>query len=227
MSYLKGAALLAVVAALPVNAAVLTFEEFNHGDDLVAMSDIAVPNTSITYNVSVSGNNAGSALIFDTAENGTPDPDLEAPFAERDENGDLTGNFLDPGNILIIGNNNPNGDPVNDDPNGGTILLEFSQSVSFLSVNLFDTGDFNSEVDIELFDSVGNVLGSFLNVGQFIGDNEYTTVTLSGFGSIASFTLTGSGAIDNLVVAVPEPTSLALLGLGVLAGAGLRRRSRR
>lgn len=68
-----------------------------------------------------------------------------------------------------------------------------------------------------------------------LAGNDFTTYALSGFENLSSLTITHTGtrgthyvAMDNLVVnaaSVPEPSSLALFGLGIAGCAFMRRRA--
>lgn len=209
--------------ATAANAGVIDFEGFANGTDLASLSNIVIPGTSITYNVTVAGPNDKTALVFDTEDMVNPnDPDLFAPFFQVELGGTQeTGVQMDPGNILVIGNNNGQ---IDDDPQGGTLAFEFSESVQFISVDLFDTGDSGANgVDVIIRDEFG-IETVFNNLGGNLGDNQYQTFVINGFGNIASFTLEGSGGIDNLKFSVPEPGTLALVGLGLLAAGATRRR---
>ena len=207
---------LAGMSSAAMASNIIDFEEFNNGDNLVGTGPHTVPGAGITYEVSVSGPNNGQALIYDTNSSGS-DPDLEAPFSP--------GNRSDFGNVLIFGNNKApgqGGPNPNDDPNGGTFTFTFSEDITFVRLDLIDTGDFGAEVNIRLFDGIGNEVAAFLGEGADLNDNEWGSVSLSGFGDIASIQLTGSGAIDNFEVRmaeVPVPATLAFVAVG-LAGLG-------
>lgn len=74
-------------------------------------------------------------------------------------------------------------------------------------------------------------LGTTLNSHKLFG-NDFGTYALTGFNNLASLTITNNFsdylAMDNLVVNatnVPEPSSIALFGLAVAAGAFARRRA--
>jgi hypothetical protein len=206
-------------------AGVITFDEsgLSNGDDLVSLTNLTISSSSVTYNVSVSGANAGTALVFDTTNGENPaDPDLFEPFTG-------VGGPLDPGNILVIGNDQATPGNVNDDPDGGTIEFVFSEAVELTSFRLFDTGDSGS-TGVEVFLD-GLSAGSF---GGGLGDNEFSLFNVGGTVTTASFAFDGSGGIDNISFdeiegedEIPEPATLALVGAGLVGGGLLARRRRK
>lgn len=203
---------------------VLGFEQDAFGNDL-AHGDIISDNSGLIFpglNITVSGSNSGNALIFDTSLSNTADPDLEAPF---DDPNTAILEMFEPGNVVIIGNDN--GD-VDDDPDGGVITFDFQIPVAFVSFDYFDTDDGGTTLIVEIEDTLGNIISTgVISGGEVVGDNEFSTFNFAANSGqeIARFALTGSGAIDNVAFAVPEPTTLGLLGAGlVVSGLALRRR---
>jgi hypothetical protein len=225
---LAAAAGIALLALSPAaSAGVITFDEpgLGNGDNLVAETNLSISSSSVTYNVSVSGANAGTALVFDTTDGENPaDQDLFEPFSG-------VGGPLNPGNILVIGNDLATPGNVNDDPDGGTIQFVFSEAVELLGFRLFDTGDSNSTgVQVEIDGSV--VAGGPFGGG--LSDNEFGEFSVLGTATTVSFTFDGSGGIDNIAFEeiggeeqIPEPATLALVGAGLLGGGFMARRRRK
>lgn len=226
---MAAAAGIALLAFSPAAwAGLITFDEagLSNGQDLASLSNLPTTLSSVTYNVSVSGPNAGTALVFDTGTGVNPaDPDIFQPF---DDPTTAVVEALDPGNILIIGNDAAPGQ-VNDDPNGGTMEFVFSEAVEFTGFRLFDTGDSGS-TGVEVFlDGV-----SFGMFGGGLSDNEFGQFSLGGTVTTASFVFDGSGGIDNIAFdeiggedEIPEPATLALVGAGLLGGGLMARRRRK
>lgn len=126
---------------------------------------------------------------------------------------------------------------------GGSFQINFSQEVAAFGFYGIDMGDFAGTLALQFLDSAANVIstlsiptaatnvadGSVLYFGVIAGDDSelFQTVrfiTTSGSGDVFgvdSFTI-GS---KEQVSAVPEPTTFALLGLGMLGFAASRRKA--
>lgn len=182
-----------------------------------------------------------SAVIFDTSQSNTADPDLQDPV----KGGNLVGARL--GNVLIIptdlNDRDSNGlvDSPNDFKGGGSINVRFgANDVSAFGFSLLDAPEKAEDVSLTLFDSFGKQqsfsIAKFIEVSETknvaFGDgfaNRFNLTDASKLGlanvSGVSFKFLASGAIDNIEFSrtpVPEPSS-ALLGLSAL-GIFLRRR---
>ncbi len=119
-----------------------------------------------------------------------------------------------------------------------------SATAAPFSVNSMDLARWNSYSNVASFTAtlVGNKVGGgtvtrIINLDTTLNSikttgNDFATYSLTGFDNLYSMTITNSGneylAMDNLVInatSVPEPSSIALFGLAVAAGAFARRRA--
>lgn len=101
--------------------------------------------------------------------------------------------------------------------------IEMNFSTPQFSIGLYNTSLVDAE-RFEIFDASNNLLGSIdlpsqvINFGGFLSDVGIIRAT------VTPITPTnGSIFIDDLILAVPEPTSALLLASGLLAFAGRRR----
>lgn len=255
------------LASVPANAYTLDFEtgsapsggspgSLGIGSALVhgTVIDGAYVHDPSGAGVSISTTNGGGgpnfAVVFDTSEDNTRDPDLEAPFSgpaeslTADGGFDLlsVGDFA--GNILVVQENGDScsqaGDVCDnpDDEAGGrnTIAFDFTDGpITAESLDLFDLdGDQDEEAIISFFDPDGELVDSITVTGAEIGgDNhaarvDFTSVFEGGVKNVSEILVdfSSSGATGNLVYSMPpddpDPGEAPEPGsLALLAGGAL------
>jgi hypothetical protein len=230
-----GAAILISGLALgsDATAGIITFDEpglVNGTDMIAAGAGQAITGSSVTYQVSGSGLGSDTGIIYNTDTATSPnnvDPDMSAPFTNI--NG---GALYSPGNVLVIGNDAGGGVAcpsllcsVDDTNNVGTLTLTLSAPVDFVSFYVYDVGDNAGALDVTYTFAGGGT--TTMNVGTGTSDNTFEIVTFGALNAdIVAFEFHGSGGIDNIEIAMPEPATLGVLGVGLmgLGFAAYRRR---
>ena len=205
---------------------IIDFEGFSKG--LIIDNEYTVSDgvTIRGYNVDRGADNM--AVIFDSNDNWTADPDLEAPFYDKIGHGLGMAN---PGNILII-HEHPwecNGISCGNDPDdegsqpAGYFDIMFDQAVQLNSIDFFDIeyGENGNSWrnQITVFGS-----GSYdpFYTPYTGGDNGWTRLDFNLVGVTSlRIKLYGSGAIDNINfdtdAPVPAPPALLVLIAGLAA----------
>jgi hypothetical protein len=234
-------AVAAAMVAVQAQALTLDFEEFTHGQ-VVSTPDLANYKGFVIAVENFQAGHPDLGVVFDSEDEvNTADPDLErgAGWAA----GNLApGSVL--GNLLIIQENAVGcGDGVCGDPDdearrqAGTITLSLSpsstpfNSFEFDLIDLDETTAENGSIEF-LIDGTQTALFDFDEfTGVTWGDNSANHIDLGKVGAYDEIVITmgGSGGVDNLLMSVPEPDTLALttLGLTALTFAGRRRKIRR
>ena len=251
---LAGAAAAATLAgtALAQQSYTITFDEpgrnLEHGSVLGAAT---YADYGVRFSAAVSGNPAARdrAIIFDTNERSTRDPDLEAPFV----GGNLAGRD-DLGNALIIAENldwDPHNNVVanpDDNANGGWIWVDFTgRAATELGFSIYDTPERQTEhaLEILLTDSLGATAlvtahdllawnsGNGIEWGNHHA-NAYDAITAAQVNlrdiQSAEFRFDGSGALDTFHYTlgpdvIPEPSSILLAGMAGITLLFRRRRA--
>ncbi len=212
---------------------------YSNGD---VISTVGTGSISAVNNYDSNANDV--AVVFDSNETGTADPDLQyntgwtgGNIATHYENNAL-------GNLMILPENNNylNTPPrPNDTSAGGVITIDFSNSpLDFFDFSVVDVESFEaSKYKVTFSDSgaAADVTWNFADLKtlrdatiDWGGDNTanyikgFTTAEL-GFSGIdeVTFTYGGSGGIA-LGAPVPVPAAVWLLGSGLLGLVGMRRR---
>ena len=233
-----------LVSTVAANAAVINFNGLSHGE---VLSTQFQASHGVTFSaINNHSSHPDKLVVFDTMLENTRDPDLEYPWdggnlnVDNDPN-DATSGDVKLNKLFVIAENDVDGDGnglidnPDDEARGGKIIVQWDRDIidvrfahvdmdenpRYSRVRLYDDGNLVlSKSFHELFGSVPGV--AFGN--RYANQLPYLS-TVATFGKFdkMKISLCGSGGIDNLDYEVPEPTTMALLGLGGV-GALLRRR---
>lgn len=224
-----------LLAAPVANADMVTFEEFSHGD-IVDFTDLAYPYSNVDISVINKDNGTNLAVVFDSNETFTEDPDLEGPFTNVNDDSLL--DDFNPGKILIVQEDNDDCDSSScrspDDEGSqpaGTFIFKFKDIVELISLDFFDIeGNENgTKGKIQFFDESDTEIfaGLYATPGTG-GDKTWDRLTFVGITGVKRLevNLHGSGAIDRLVYnVVPIPSAVWLFGTALLGFIGFSRRT--
>jgi hypothetical protein len=236
------ASLLLVVPT--IQAAMLDFEGFANGQIMDVEYQPLVTISAFNNDSGQSGV-PNYAVIFDT---GTPthDPDLASPFYSSQSDLDNKINPYDPGNVLIIQENDVGcGDGVCDNPDdegsrpAGYISFDFHQTIELLSIDFFDIESPENGTSpnnrIDIWDGNDVFVGTIGHTPNTGGDRLWQQLLLDStvhpellnVGRVDVY-FGGSGALDNLTYnVVPVPAAIWLFGTALigLVGFGKRRKA--
>lgn len=220
-------ALTAAAMASAAGADTLDFSDLSHGDV------VAEQYAGLGVHISAVNPNRPHdiAMVFDTTEVGTADPDLQDPFSMGN-----TALNTDLGNILIISTNNDSGNP-NDEGNrpAGQLIFDFDMTVTSFGFHVVDLESETIEASSLDFYLAGMLVES-VNFDEFLAGGSHDNGVIFGNNSInlisefavaggydrAVINVGGSMGFDNITYTVPAPGAFALFGMG--AAMGIRRR---
>jgi hypothetical protein len=234
------AGIIGAVLAIPsmATAVTITFDNLKAGHGAVITGvpgvDIVADNFSRDFDY---------AVLFDSEMTGTADADLEAFFGgneQRWSGGNLVGEQLD---LMLILQENPLGCDAgtckspDDEGNrpAGTLSFLFAVPILTFGFDLIDVDSLVTENGSVTFNDIkgGSATIDFkaLLVGLEIGNNTANRIDSLVFEELklapvdeVVFTMGGSAALDNVTFKVPEPSTAALIGLGLLGLAYAGRR---
>ncbi len=220
------------------SAGTITFDSFTNGEIITSANGVGISALNL-------GDGPDIAAIFDAAS-GLPsaDSDLLQPFSVGN-----TALNTPLGNMLVIAEHPEETGGILDSPDdegsrpAGILTLTFPDPITMFGLHLVDIESSTAEAgSLQFFDGG---LTPFLTVSFM--DIEDPVDPMDPFGNAAIYGnnsinliqpfavanatkveihLGGSGAVDNIFYAVPEPGTLFLIGLGVAVGGRARRRQR-
>lgn len=208
-----------------LSAAVLALGAASAHATIIDFEGITSPDTSMGF---ASGSTIPGSAGYTVTVTGT-DPYATAYVAGNPSGSDTSVASNGTAFVTIIGNT---GIAVT-----GTSRFDVN-SIDLDNLRYLDGGNVIATLTGTYADGGANIVASYsFNHDNALTANDFTTVLLSGFTGLNSFTITASGfgyslALDNIDVsasaaaaAVPEPAPWAMLGLGLaLMGAMVRRR---
>ena len=218
------AALGIAFGASPASALTLDFEEFTHGEIVDESHGVLIA----TENLNNAAGHPDLGIAFDTARTGTADPDLEQGAGWA--GGNLAGDNTPLDHILIVQENDLGCaiDSICDDPDdeggrpAGRFTLDYSdlgtfQTFAFDLVDVESAAMENGSVEFLLAGAQVDFFSFDQFLGVSYGDRTANRVDLALVGEFDEvvITLGGSGGVDNVATSVPEPSTLALLSLGL------------
>jgi len=183
-------------------------------------------------------------LIALPAAAGVLTEDFNAPFPAWESgwfgvNSNAVNYYVTQGDPHSNRGNNPDGLWITDGTyHSGDMIISFlpafGATLTSLSIDIAGW----VPLQVEIFDAENNVLlstpltltyGAWTNPGVYAHYSATSSDGIGGFRFLGNVQIEGSTSIDNVVVnqggtAVPEPAACGLIGAGLLALAGMRRR---
>lgn len=230
-----------------VGAALIDFNTLQHGE--VVTNQFA----GVTISAVNVGGGPDKAIIFDSRERGTEDPDLEGPggITAKNWSGGNLPNTTVLGNMLIIAENDTDvgSDGLIDRPDdegsrpAGSIFFDFTTSIRSFGFDLIDVegrDEYGASSGYYAVFYSGNSASASIGFGTLAlmdgsityGNNTANRINPISFDNLGinhfdrvEINFGGSAAIDNIrSTPVAEPATMLLLGAGLVTMAGIGRK---